>query len=81
MTSAGDPQQVWNEMVSWCWDAALHRRPCLVHTCHLFALKCSHSPRGIDRIIHVLGTCRVLSVLLVQGIAGKWHESHLHFPS
>lgn len=76
-----DPQQVWNRMVSWCWDAALHRRPCLVHTCHLFDFKCLSSPHEINRIIHMLDILHVLSVLLVQGIAGKWQESCLRFPS
>lgn len=37
-----DPQQVWE--VSWCWDAVLPCRPCLVHACHLFELKCSRVP-------------------------------------
>lgn len=75
-----DPQQVWNEMVSRCWDAALHCRPCLVHACHLFDFKCSNSPRETDRIIHVLDILHVLSVLLVRDVAGKWHESCLCFP-
>lgn len=76
-----DPQQVWNEMVLWCWDAVVHRRPCLVHACHLFDFKCSSSPHEIDRIIHMPEILHVLSVLLVQGMAGKWHESRLRFPS
>lgn len=76
-----DPQQVCNEMVSWCWDAVVHRRPCLAHACHLFDFKCSSSPHEIDRIIRMLEILHVLSVLLVQGMAGKWHESRLRFPA
>lgn len=39
-----DPQQVWNEAVSWCWDAVVQRWPCLGHTCHLFDFKCRVVP-------------------------------------
>lgn len=75
-----DPQQVWSEkFVAWCWDAVLHHRSCLLHTCHLLGFKCSSSPHEIDWIIHVLDMLHVLSVLLVQGIAWKRHESHLRF--
>lgn len=51
-----------------------------MHACPLFDFKCLSSAHEIDRIIHMLEILHVLSVLLVQGMAGKWHESHLRFP-
>jgi len=47
----------------------------------LFDFKCSSTPHEVDRIIHMPDVLRVISVLLVQGIAGKWHESPLRSPS
>lgn len=61
-----DPQQACNEMVSRCWDAALHCGPCLVHACHLFDFQCSYSPLKLTGLF----MCLIFSMCSVSCWSG-----------
>lgn len=85
VTSAGDASWILSRCEArWFRGAGMLRYsagPAQCAPARPFHLRCSSGPRETDSIIHTLEIPHVLHVLLVQGTAGKWHESRLCFPS